>query len=273
MSIGLEVWTLVENGYDVPKSMPIEAEDMKNIWEHAKSLNRLQDGLSKKILAKVLNCNNTKQLWNKLETIYAGDTKVKRDKLQTLKVQYEGLKMKYEENIFDVEEANFIKKLQQGSEKYKGKLPFKCFNYGKVGHFAAMCPYPKDGPEDEEKKIKQYKKKEKPNYKKKNYKWENNFYSKEENNSSSEFSDNDDDEVFFLGIEESNDIEYIKYEKDLEDESKVNMEEELLSALDELRKYKTIYRQLKSFVVEQMEKLMRNLKNQILEANRIEESL
>jgi hypothetical protein len=61
------------------------------------------------------------------------------------------------------------------------------------------------------------------------------------------------------------------------------MEEELLSALDELRKYKTRYRQLKSFVVEQkekyeqeekeMEKLMNNMKKQILEANEIEESL
>jgi hypothetical protein len=61
------------------------------------------------------------------------------------------------------------------------------------------------------------------------------------------------------------------------------MEEEILSALDELREYKTRYRQLKSFAVEQkekheqeekeMEKLMRNLKNQILEANKIEESL
>ena len=61
------------------------------------------------------------------------------------------------------------------------------------------------------------------------------------------------------------------------------MEEELPSALDELRRYKTRYRQLKSCVVEQkekhehkekeIEKLMKNLKNQILEANRIEESL
>jgi hypothetical protein len=33
------------------------------------------------------------------------------------------------------------------------------------------------------------------------------------------------------------------------------MEAELLSALDELRKYKTRYRQLKSFVVEQKERL------------------
>jgi hypothetical protein len=62
------------------------------------------------------------------------------------------------------------------------------------------------------------------------------------------------------------------------------MEEELLSALDELRRYKNKYKQLKSFVVEQkakheskekeMEKLMRNLKKKkILEANRMEESL
>jgi hypothetical protein len=61
------------------------------------------------------------------------------------------------------------------------------------------------------------------------------------------------------------------------------MEEELLSALDELRKYKTIYRKMKFFIVEQkenheqkekeMEKLMSNLKNQILETNMIEESL
>jgi hypothetical protein len=98
MSIGLEVWTLVEKGYDVPKSIPIEVEDKKKNWEHAKALNTIQVGLSKQILAKVLNCNNEKQLWDKLETIYEGDSKVKRAKLQ-LRVQYEGLKMKDEENI------------------------------------------------------------------------------------------------------------------------------------------------------------------------------
>jgi hypothetical protein len=138
--------------------------------------------------------------------------------------------------------------------------------------------YPKEDPEDEENKTKQYKKKEKPNYKKRFYKGKNNFYSKEENNSSSESSDNDesdDDEFIFLGIEESNEIEKIKHEKKLEDEAKVNLEEELLSALDELRKYKTRYKQLKIFVVGQkkkheqeekeMEKLMSNLKKQILE--------
>jgi predicted ATP-dependent serine protease len=121
-----------------------------------------------------------------------------------------------------VEEANFIKKLHKGAGKYKGKLPFKCFNCGKVGHFVAKCPYPKEYSKDEENKTKQYKKKEKPNYKKKIYKRKKNFYSKEENNSSSESSDSDesnDDEVLFLGIEESKNIEEIKQEKESKDEA------------------------------------------------------
>ena len=67
----------------------------------------------------------------------------------------------------DVEEANFIKKLQKGLGKYKSKLPFKCFNCGKIGHFQSKCPYPKKDYEDEDDKSKQYKKKGKFDYKKK----------------------------------------------------------------------------------------------------------
>jgi hypothetical protein len=85
----------------------------------------------------------------------------------------------------DVEESNFIKKLQKGLGKYKGKMPFKIFNCGKVGNFAAKCRYPKEDPEDEEDKNKQCKNKEKPNNKKGFCKEKNIFYSKKENNSSS----------------------------------------------------------------------------------------
>jgi hypothetical protein len=108
-----------------------------------------------------------------------------------------------------VEEANFIRKLQKGSGTYKSKLPFKCFNCGKVGYFASKCPYPKEDPKEKENKNKQYQKKEKPNYKKNFYRGKNNFYSKEEDNSASQSSENDesdDDGVIFLGIEESNEI-------------------------------------------------------------------
>ena len=43
----------------------------------------------------------------------------------------------------DDEEAKFIRKLDRGSGKYKGKLQFKCFNYGRVGHYASKCPHNK----------------------------------------------------------------------------------------------------------------------------------
>ena len=41
------------------------------------------------------------------------------------------------------EEAKFVRILDRGTGKYKGKLPFKCFNYGRVGHYASKCPHKK----------------------------------------------------------------------------------------------------------------------------------
>ena len=43
----------------------------------------------------------------------------------------------------DEEEAKFFKKLDRGSSKYKGKIPFKCFNCGRVGNYVAKCPHKK----------------------------------------------------------------------------------------------------------------------------------
>ena len=71
MSIRMEVWALVEEGYDVPKVTPTESEERKKYCEHAKDLNTLQAGVRKMILAKVLTCTSAKQLWGKLETLYA----------------------------------------------------------------------------------------------------------------------------------------------------------------------------------------------------------
>ena len=36
----------------------------------------------------------------------------------------------------DEEEVKFVRRLEKGTGKYKVKLPFKCFNYGRVGHYA-----------------------------------------------------------------------------------------------------------------------------------------
>jgi hypothetical protein len=108
-------------------------------------------------------------------------------------------------DISYVEEANFIKKLQKGSGKYKGKLPFKCFNCGRIKHFSNKCPYPKqEDSDDEEAHNQKYHKRDKDQYKKKFYKKKKNLYSKEDI-SSSDMSE-DDGELLFMGMK-NNDVD------------------------------------------------------------------
>ena len=52
------------------------------------------------------------------------------------------------EDSNDEEEANFVRKLKRGTDKFKGKLPFRCFYCGKTDHFASNCPYAKGSKSD-----------------------------------------------------------------------------------------------------------------------------
>jgi len=46
--------------------------------------------------------------------------------------------------VSDEEEDKSVKRLKKGTSKYKGKLPFNCFNCGRVGNYASKCPYKKE---------------------------------------------------------------------------------------------------------------------------------
>ena len=41
----------------------------------------------------------------------------------------------------DEEEANSLRKLKKRFGKYKDKLPFKCFNYAKIGNYSKKGIY------------------------------------------------------------------------------------------------------------------------------------
>ena len=45
----------------------------------------------------------------------------------------------------DVIEEKIVRRLNKGSGKYKGRIPFKRFNYSNIGHFSSKCPHKKKG--------------------------------------------------------------------------------------------------------------------------------
>ena len=113
-------------------------------------------------------------------------------------------------------EKKFVRRLKEGSGKYQGKLPFKCFNYGKIGHFASKCPHQKkDQNSDDEKKYK-FKK-----YSKKKSLCANNDNSSEDIDSDSSCEDKEND--FMLMAMGDLDDEHTEDEMD-DEEVLVDME-------------------------------------------------
>jgi hypothetical protein len=132
-------------------------------------------------------------------------------------------------DISDEEEANFIRKIKKGFGKYKRKLPFKCFNCGKIEHFANKYLYPKQEDNDDEKA---YNKKNHKNGKNKNGK-KKAFYTKEDSSSSEEIEDEELEHLFMV-IETQDNLSKntLEIEKNFEDEGEIDLESELISALD-----------------------------------------
>jgi hypothetical protein len=99
---------------------------------------------------------------------------------------------------------NFVRKLKRGIGKYKGMLPLKKFNCGKIGHFENKFPYAKKSDSDEEeypKKENKYQKGIRKGDKRKVFK--KNLYSREDISSYDEDdeSDSDSERVFFMATE------------------------------------------------------------------------
>jgi hypothetical protein len=129
-------------------------------------------------------------------------------------------------------EANFVRRLKEGSGKYKHKLSFKCFNYGKIGHFASKCPHKrKDQTYDNEEKHKHKKVYKENNFKKKSLCVNNDDDPSDDESSDSSIEDKINDimliDLEYLNTEDTG-SEFVDYEV------VVDIEGELVSAMEEI---------------------------------------
>jgi hypothetical protein len=99
MSLGYDVWSSLVNDYKYLGSTPMHTTKIRLSNNNSRDRNVILCGLTKSIYTKVMHYASTKEMWDKLKNIYEGDDKVKREKLQIYRGQFETLKMNEEENI------------------------------------------------------------------------------------------------------------------------------------------------------------------------------
>jgi hypothetical protein len=203
-----------------------------------KILRSLLDKFNPKVFAiEELNDLKTLSIDQLLGTLTAYEMRINKDKYITREASFKSDK-DTDSDLDDIEEK-FVRRLKKGSGKYQGKIPLKCFNCGKIGHFENKCPHKKkdQNSEDEEK----YKSKI---FDRKKSLCVNNDDSSEDTDSDSSCEDKVNEFMFMAREDYDNKI---TYSDDNDEEAMVDLEREMIRTLEEIgrlglkkRKKKTI---------------------------------
>ena len=101
--------------------------------------------LTTKYESKVSAIEEAKDLnaltWDELHgSLTAYEMRADKGKGQDVQASFKSKVQTNENNDIDEDEVNFVRKLTRGKGKYKGKLPFKCFDCRRIGHITRNCP-------------------------------------------------------------------------------------------------------------------------------------
>jgi hypothetical protein len=83
---GFEIWKSIVDGYTTPTVPPTNDKEVKLSQNNSKAKNALLNCLSETIFTKVAHCKSAKEIWDKIQNIYEGDSKFKATKLQSFKL-------------------------------------------------------------------------------------------------------------------------------------------------------------------------------------------
>jgi hypothetical protein len=97
--LGVDIWYSVVNGYVIPNNAPTNPNEKNLMSCNSKARHVILEALSPTIASKMMGYNTSKEVWDKLKSIYEGDPKVKQVKLQRHREEFENLKMNEKEDI------------------------------------------------------------------------------------------------------------------------------------------------------------------------------
>nr|XP_028964703.1 uncharacterized protein LOC114827175 [Malus domestica] len=155
-----DLWSLIEDGYVVPLSTvaltKAQTKELKeNIKRDAKALGVIQNAISDENFPRISNDTSAKSAWDVLEKVYRGSTKVRAVKLQSLRRDFEYIRMKDDELLDDYLSrlSEIINKMKSYGEilsderivqKYQltcQERKVKCHKCSRFRHMQKDCTY------------------------------------------------------------------------------------------------------------------------------------